>query len=154
MRPRRAWFNGGVSNAIVLVESLTGNTWKAGEKIAANLQQAGWGVSSVCSVRKPDLHALEIADLVLLGSWTDGIFVAAQRPGGAGHLWSMPSISGKKAAGFCTYALNPGKVPAKMSGILESKGATVLGGLALHRKKLDQHAEEYVSRLLGNLASA
>ena len=69
-----------VSTAIVLVESLTGNTWKAGEKIAANLQQSGWGVSSVCSVRKPDLHALETADLVLLGSWTDGIFVAAQRP--------------------------------------------------------------------------
>ncbi|MEY4372214.1 MAG: hypothetical protein RL219_983, partial [Actinomycetota bacterium] len=31
-----------MSTAIVLVESLTGNTWKAGEKIAANLQQAGW----------------------------------------------------------------------------------------------------------------
>jgi len=143
-----------VSTAIVLVESLTGNTWKAGEKIAANLQQAGWGVSSVCSVRKPELHALQAADLVLVGSCTDGIFVAAQRPGGAGHLWGMPTIAGKKAAAFCTYALNPGKVPAKMSGILEAKGAAGLGGLALHRKKLDQHAEIYVDRLLGNLASA
>ncbi len=145
---------GPVSTAIVLVESLTGNTWKAGEKIATNLQQAGWGVSAVCSVRQPELAALERADLVLVGSWTDGIFVAAQRPGGAGHLWAMPSIAGKRAAAFCTYALNPGKVPAKMSTILESKGATVLGGLALQRRRLDQHASEYVERLLGSLAAA
>lgn len=143
-----------VSTAIVLVESLTGNTWKAGEKIAANLQQAGWGVSAVCSVRQPELAALERADLVLVGSWTDGIFVTAQRPGGSGHLWSMPSIAGKRAAAFCTYALNPGKVPAKMSAILEAKGATVLGGLALQRKRLDQHASEYVERLLASTAAA
>jgi hypothetical protein len=144
---------GVVSTAIVLIESLTGNTWKAGEKIAANLQQAGWGVSSVCSVRKPELAALEVADLVLLGSWTDGIFIAAQRPGGAGHLWAMPAIAGKRAAAFCTYALNPGKVPAKMSKILEAHGADVLGGLALHRRKLDAHAEEFVSRLLANVVA-
>lgn len=145
--------NGGVSTAIVLVESLTGNTWKAGEKIAANLAQAGWQVSSVCSVRQPELGALEVADLVLVGSWTDGIFVTGQRPGGAGHLWSLPAIAGKRAAAFCTYALNPGKVPAKMSTILEAKGASVLGGLALHRRKLDQHAEEYVGRLLSAVAA-
>jgi len=145
---------GTVSTAIVLIESLTGNTWKAGEKIAANLQQAGWGVSSVCSIRKPDLHALEASDLVIVGSWTDGIFVTGQRPGGSGHLWAMPTIAGKRAAAFCTYALNPGKVPAKMSSILEARGATSLGGLALQRRRLDQHAEEYVTRLLGNLAAA
>lgn len=142
----------GVSTAIVLVESLTGNTWKAGEKIAANLQQNGWGVSAVCSVRKPELAALEVADLVLLGSWTDGIFVTAQRPGGQGHLWAMPAIAGKRAAAFCTYALNPGKVPAKMSAILQAHGAEVLGGLALHRRKLDAHAEEFVARLLANVS--
>ena len=145
---------GAVSTAIVLVESLTGNTWKAGEKIAANLQQAGWQVSSVCSVRQPELGALERADLVLVGSWTDGIFVAGQRPGGAGHLWSLPAIAGKRAAAFCTYALNPGRVPTKMTAILESKGATVLGGLAMQRKRLDQHAEEYVGRLLAVSAAA
>ena len=65
----------------------------------------------------------------------------------------MPAISGKRAAAFCTYALNPGKVPAKMSKILEAHGADVLGGLALHRRKLDAHAEEFVSRLLANVAA-
>ena len=31
--------------AAILIESLTGNTWKAGELIAANLQQEGWQTS-------------------------------------------------------------------------------------------------------------
>jgi hypothetical protein len=143
-----------VSNAIVLVESLTGNTWKAGEKIAAHLQHAGWGVTSVCSVRQPELGALEAADLVLLGSWTDGLFVIGQRPGGRGHLSHLPVMRGKRAAAFCTYALNPGRVPAKMTQLLSQLGADAsLGALALHRRKLDQHSEEFVARLLANLAA-
>ena len=140
-----------VNNAIILVESLTGNTWKAGERIATNLQQEGWGVTAVCSVRQPELTALSAADLVLVGTWTDGIFVFGQRPGGAGHLWSLPVIAGKRAAAFCTYALNPGKVPEKMSRILAAHGADVLGGLALHRHKLEEHTEEFVARLLANV---
>ncbi len=140
-----------VNSAIVLVESLTGNTWKAGERIAANLQQSGWGVTAVCSVRQPELSALAAADLVLVGTWTDGIFVFGQRPGGTPHLWALPVIAGKRAAAFCTYALNPGKVPEKMSRILAAYGADVLGGLALHRHKLEEHTEEFVARLLANV---
>jgi hypothetical protein len=140
-----------VTNAIVMIESLTGNTWKAGERIAANLQQEGWGVTALCSVRSPDLPALSAADLVVVGTWTDGIFVIGQRPGGAGHLWDLPAMVGKQGAAFCTYALNPGKVPEKLSRIMAARGADVIGGLALHRHKLDQHSEEFVSRLLANV---
>lgn len=140
-----------VSSAIVLVESLTGNTWKAGEKIAANLQQEGWTITSVCAVRRPELDALAAADLVLVGTWTDGLFVVGQRPGSSGHLRGLPSMYGKRAVGFCTYALNPGKVPEKLSKILRGCGADAVGGAGLHRHKLDQHAEEFVARLVANV---
>jgi len=142
-----------VSSAIVLVESLTGNTWKAGEKIAVNLQQQGWDVSSVCSVRRPELDALGAADLVIVGTWTDGLLVVGQRPGNKGRINGLPTMFGKRAAGYCTYAINPGKVPDKLSAILRGRGADVIGGLALHRNKLDQHAEEFVSRLLANVTA-
>jgi flavodoxin len=33
--------------AALLVESLTGNTWKAAEMIAANLQQEGWTITGL-----------------------------------------------------------------------------------------------------------
>jgi len=55
---------------------------------------------------------------------------------------------GKKAAAFCTYALNPGTSLQKMTSVLDSLGAEVLGGLALHRAKLPQHTEEFAARLV------
>ena len=56
-------------NAAILVESLTGHTWKAGELIAGQLQQVGWGITSLAPVRRPDYGALQEADLVLVGTW-------------------------------------------------------------------------------------
>ena len=63
-------------------------------------------------------------------------------------LAKLPVMSGKKAAAFCTYALNPGKSLQKMTGVLDLLGAEVLGGLALHRAKLPEHTEEFAARLV------
>jgi flavodoxin len=135
-------------NAAILVESLTGNTWKAGEMIADQLQQAGWGITGLSRARQPDYAALQSADLVLVGTWVHGLFVVGQTPWALGELAKLPVMSGKKAAAFCTYALNPGSSLHKMTGVLDSLGAEVLGGLALHRAKLPQHTEEFAARLV------
>lgn len=134
--------------AAILVESLTGHTWKAGELIAAQLQQAGWGITALSPVRQPDYAGLQAADMVLVGTWIHGLFVVGQAPWALGELAKLPVMTGKKAAAFCTYALNPGKSLDKMTRVLESLGADVLGGLALHRAKLPQHAEEFAARLV------
>jgi hypothetical protein len=134
--------------AVVLVESLTGNTWKAGELIAAKLQEEGVAITGVCKVRQPDHAAIQAADLVLVGTWVHGLFVVGQAPWGAGALAKIPAIAGKQAATFCTFALNPGKSLDVMTRIVEGRGAAVIGGLALNRSKLDAHSEEFVSRLL------
>jgi hypothetical protein len=57
-------------------------------------------------------------------------------------------MTGKKAAAFLTYALNPGSSLQKMTKVLDSLGAEVLGGVALHRSKLPQHTEEFAARLV------
>jgi len=134
--------------AAILVESLTGNTWKAGEMIADHLQQAGWGITALSKAREPDYAAVQAADLVLVGTWIHGLFVVGQAPWGLGTLAKLPVMSGKKAAAFCTYALNPGKSLEKMTGVLDMLGAEVLGGLALHRAKLAEHTEEFAARLV------
>ena len=66
--------------AIVIYESLTGNTRRAGHYIAAELTQAGVEATA-CPITEVNLQALSEADLVVVGSWTDGIFVVGQRPG-------------------------------------------------------------------------
>jgi flavodoxin len=134
--------------AAILVESLTGNTWRAGEMMAELLEQAGWGITALSPVKQPDYAGVQAAELVLVGTWVHGLFVVGQAPWGLGTLEKLPAMKGKKAAAFCTYALNPGKSLQKMTGVLDRLGAEVLGGVALHRAKLPQHTEEFAARLV------
>jgi hypothetical protein len=134
--------------AVVLYESLTGNTRRAGELIAGPLQGSGVGVDGLCPLDAIDLPALAAADLVVVGSWTDGIFVVGQRPRGAARLGHLPAMRGKRAVVYCTYALNPGKTIPKMQGMVATSGADVIGGLALHRRRLEAETADFTERLL------
>jgi flavodoxin I len=134
-------------NAVVLYESLTGNTRRAAELIASELGRAGVD-ATVCPVNRPDFQALAVADVVIVGSWTDGIFVVGQRPGRAQRIRSLPVLDRKPCVVFCTYALNPGRTLTKLTRIMEERGARVLGGMAIRRSDLEGGAREFVSRLL------
>ncbi len=135
-------------SAVVIYESLTGNTAKAGQLIAAEL--AAQGVSVVaCPITRIDHQALSEADLVIVGSWTDGIFLFGQRPGRAGRLAKLPVIDGKKAAVYCTYALDAGKTLEKLSDIVAKRGGDMMGGVAIKRDNLPGGAAEFADRLLG-----
>jgi len=135
-------------DAAILVESLTGNTWKAGEMVAARLQQAGWGITGLSKVKQPDHSSIQRADLVLIGTWTHGLFVVGQGPFGLPQISQLPAMYGKKAAVFCTFALNPKKTLDKMTPVVAGLGADVIGGFAMNRRHLERNAEEFATRLL------
>lgn len=139
--------------AAILIESLTGNTWKAGELIAANLQQEGWSITGFSAVKTPDHASIQEADTVIVGTWVHGLFVVGQAPWAIDRLRALPAMSGKKAVAFCTFALNPGKSLDVMTNTLLSRGADVVGGLALHRGKLAEHSEEFAVRLVDSLSA-
>lgn len=136
--------------AIVIYESLTGNTAKAGHLIADELTAAGieataWPILDV------NHQALSEADLVVVGSWTDGLILFGQRPGRVGRLAKLPVIDGKLAAVYCTYAIEHGKTLEKLSGVIGRRGGNVIGGMAIKRNHLAEGAREFVDRLLGAL---
>lgn len=137
--------------AAILVESLTGNTWKAGERIGSLLQEEGWTITGLNRVRQPDHAAIQDADIVLVGTWVHGLFVVGQAPWGIGAISHLPVMRGKKSAVFCTYALNPAKTLDKLTSAVMGRGADVLGGVAIHRAKLDEHSDAFVDRLLANI---
>lgn len=139
--------------AALLIESLTGNTWKAGEMIAANLQQENWSITGISAVKAPDYASIQDADTVIVGTWVHGLFVVGQAPWAVDRLRLLPAMSGKRAVAFCTFALNPGKSLDVMTNALLSRGAQVIGGLALQRGKLEAHAEEFSIRLVDTLAA-
>ncbi|MEP1125199.1 MAG: hypothetical protein ABJH68_15040 [Ilumatobacter sp.] len=140
--------------AAILVESLTGNTWKAAEKTADLLTQERWTITGLSKVRHPDHAAIQAADLVLIGSWVHGAFVFGQAPWAVNSISNLPAMRGKKAAAFCTFALHPGKALDKLTSAVGDTGAYVIGGLAISRSKLDQHSEEFATRLVDALSAS
>lgn len=140
--------------AALLVESLTGNTWTAAEMIGSKLQQEAWQVTGLSKVAEPDLNSVHEADLVLVGTWTHGLFVVGQSPWAAGKIANLPTMRGKRAACFLTFALNAGKSIDKLAEALGQTGAEVVGGLEIKRNHLDQHTDLFVERLLAAVQPA
>ncbi len=134
--------------AALIVESLTGNTWQAAELIADKLQQERWTITGLSKVRDPDLSSIQRADIVLVGTWTHGLFVVGQLPAMAPTIANLPTMCGKQAACFLTFALNAGKSIDKLSEAVGQTGADVIGGLEIKRNHLDQHTDLFVDRLL------
>ncbi len=134
--------------AALLIESLTGNTWKAAELIADKLQQERWGITGMSKVGTPDLASIQRADLVLIGTWTHGLFVVGQSPWNAGAIANLPTLRGKQAACFLTFALNAGKSIDRLTKAVGQTGASVIGGLEVKRNHLDAHTALFVERLL------
>jgi flavodoxin len=136
----------------MLVESLTGNTWQAAEMIGSKLSQERWTITGLSKVAKPDLLSVEEADVVLVGTWTHGLFVVAQTPFALAKIANLPTMRGKQAACFLTFALNAGTSIDKLSQAVAQTGADVVGGLEIKRNYLDQHTDLFVERLLGAVA--
>jgi flavodoxin len=140
--------------AALLVESLTGNTWKAADLIADKLQQEHWSITGMSKVGRPDLASIQQADLVLVGTWTHGLFVVGQMPAAGGAIANLPTMRGKKAACFLTFALDAGKSIDKLTDAVRQTGADVAGGLEIKRNHLDEHTDLFVERLLDVLQPA
>jgi hypothetical protein len=140
-------------DAVVIYESLTGNTARAGQAIAAELTEQGVPTRAF-PITKIDYQALSDADLVIVGSWVDGLILVGQRPGRLGRVRAMPALAGKRAVVYLTYAIDPGKALQKMSDAVAARGADVLGGQVIRRDKLDEGVDEFVDRVLAVIEPA
>ena len=139
-------------DAVVIYESLTGNTARAGQAIAAELTARGLPTQAF-PITGIDYQALSDADLVIVGSWVDGLILVGQRPGRLGRIRGMPALAGKRAVVFLTYAVDAGKALQKMSDAVAARGAEVLGGQLIRRDKLDDGVADFVDRVLDVTAS-
>ena len=132
---------------VILHESLTGNTERAA-RLIANAFYDRHVAARVFPVDGYDPQALAEADLVVVGSWTDGFFVLAQKPAKRKKFRALPDLTGKRCAVFCTFALDSGKTLEKLSAVMSERGAEVIGGLAIRRDRLNQGAVDFVDRLM------
>ena len=135
--------------AALLVESLTGNTWRAAEAIATHLSAERWSITGMSKVRRPDLASVQQADVVLVGTWTHGLFLFGQAPWAAGEIANLPTMRDKRVAYFMTYALEAGRSLEKLGDSVAATGADVIGGLLIKRNHIAAHSEAFAERLVG-----
>lgn len=139
--------------AVIIYNSLTGTTRKAAYRIASELKALRVEATPI-PIDEVDEAAVASADLVVVGTWTDGIVVLGQKPAGRKRLRGLPSLAGKRAVVYCTYAVDPGQTLSKLVAEVEAKGAEVIGGYALVRHNLNADIAEFVDRLAPALADA
>ena len=133
--------------ALVIHESLTGNTREAAERIVAELIREGWEATE-CSSSEVDLPALQAADVLVVGSWVDGLFFFGQRPGGAGKLAKLPLLGNKPTYVYVTFALDPGKTLAKLTAVIEERDGDVVGGMTIRRNAIADGSVEFARRVV------
>lgn len=121
--------------ALVIHESLTGNTRRAAGIVVEELKAHGWEASE-CSSRAVDLAALQQSDVVIIGTWVDGLILFGQRPGSSGKLSKIPLLAGKPTFVYVTYAVDAGKTLDKLTALVEGRDGDVRGGMAIRRDQL------------------
>jgi flavorubredoxin len=136
--------------AVVIYESLTGNTARAARLIAEAAQDEGADVT-VYPITAIGLKDLAEADIVFVGTWVDGLVLMGHRPGRAGRLRALPVIDGKPVAAFMTYAIHAGKALERFERVLEERGATVVAATLLRRDRLDTGIADFVHDALATV---
>ena len=141
-----------MARAVVIYESLTGNTARAAQLIADEVASRGVEVA-IYNITDIGLKELAEADVVFIGTWVDGLVLFGHRPGRAGRIKRMPVVDGKRVAAFMTYAIHAGKALDRFSRVLSERGAVVVARGLLRRDHLDQGIEELVSEALTTVAA-
>jgi hypothetical protein len=140
-------------DAVIIYESMTGTTRRAAHLIGDGFFQHRIG-SQVYPTVGVTPEALRDAELVVIGTWTDGALIVGQRPGRAKRLRALPDLSGKRCIVYCTYAIHPGQTLKKLTAIVEERGGEVLGGMTLRRDHLERDAADLVERVVDAIGSS
>jgi flavorubredoxin len=136
--------------AVVIYESLTGNTARAARLIGEAVAAEGVEVA-IYPITDIGLKNLAEADIVFVGTWVDGLVLFGHRPGRAGRIRSMPVIDGKRVAAFMTYAIHAGRALDRFAEALEERGATVVSRVLLRRDRLEAGIDDFVRGALATV---
>ncbi|MBI2895058.1 MAG: hypothetical protein HYY06_15995 [Deltaproteobacteria bacterium] len=112
----------------IVHDSRTGTTAAAAKAMAGILERRGHSCT-LGPLAGADPSKISEADLVCVGSWTQGLFVILQHPTRASmeFISRLGDLHGKKAVVFCTYKLATGSLLPRMAAAMAARGATVVG---------------------------
>lgn len=135
-------------NVLVVYESRRGHTRRAAEAIADAVRSDG----ATVVVKSIDAFAADdvaTADAMVVGTWVEGLIIFGVKPAGA-RRWSLPSLAGKRAAVFCTYAFNPRRAVDTLADVVAGAGANVVARHAFHHRDPTSGAADFARELMGS----
>ncbi len=134
-----------MARVAIVYETSTGITRQFAEEIGDYLGGLGLEVS-VESIDDADPAVVATADRVLLGCWTNGIFIAFQHPTDRWVAWArkLPAIAPDRLGLFTTYKLATGR----MFGQMRSKLPVASRTTTFELKSRDGHLSEAHRRAL------
>jgi flavodoxin len=136
---------------LVAYESRSGTTARVAEAIASRAKDKGAEVR-VSKLADAGPEAIAWADLIAVGTWVEGFLFFGVGPARATRSWldGLPDLGGKRAAAFCTFALNPRGTLATISSALRGKNAQVIGTAAFNRRRSTDGVDAFADSLAGS----
>jgi hypothetical protein len=136
---------------LVAFESRGGRTAHAARLVANRLRETGAVVRAV-PLAQVGLADLTETDLLIIGTWVEGLVVARVGPAPATRAWlaGLPRLAGLRTATFCTYAISPRGTLAEMRRALENRGAVVMaeGAFGPGARNITGNAARFAGQLL------
>lgn len=136
---------------LVAYESRGGRTARAAGLVAGRLRGTGAVVRTV-PLSQAGLAELTDTDLLVIGTWVEGLVLARVRAARATRAWlaDLPRLAGLRAATFCTFAVSPAVSMAGMRQALEEHGAVVVaeGAFGPGARDIAENAAAFAERLL------
>jgi len=136
--------------ALIVHHSKLGKTRRFAEALGRHL--ASLGVEPiVASVRTFRPEMLEGTDLVLLGAWTHGLMIVAQRPEAdwAEFAHALPPLGGRRVGLFTTYLIATGSMFWMMERHLRGKTERIELRLKSRSDKLSEANARQLERFVG-----
>lgn len=139
-------------DAVIIYESMTGTTQRAAHLIGDAFYDAQID-ARIYPTAGVTAEAIAEADLVIVGTWTDGLLVVGQRPAKHKKLAALPSLAGKRCLVYCTYAIAPGRTLDKLTAVVEKLGGEVIGGMTIRRDHVEDDAVEFAERAIAAIVT-
>ncbi len=139
--------------ALVCYASEGGRTARVAQSVAEELTDKGLSVR-VLPIQRVGPEELAAADIVVVGTWVEGLVVAKVGPARAMRSWLdalPPRLGGVPVAVFCTYEVHPRSTLATMATVLEQRGAQVVATSALRRGGNNMAAIAFARRILSGV---
>lgn len=140
-----------MKNVLIVHHSKTGTTEAFANELSAFAENQNYNAKTI-SINDCDIKDIAEADKILLGCWTSGLFIFAQKPETqwVNFAKNLPALKNKDIGLFTTYKLRTGSMFRKMEQKLSDKIDQIDTKLQSKKAELNDELRKQLVDFLSN----